>query len=229
LREEAFDANRRIIEAGLVVLTFGNVSAADPSAGVMAIKPSGIPYEELSPESMVIVDLETGRSYGPLKPSSDAPTHLVLYRNFANVGGIVHTHSPYATSWAQACRPIPCLGTTHADHFHGPVPVTRTLTPEEIKREYERATGNLIVETFEAQKLDPLAIPAALVACHGPFIWGRATRDAVENAIALEMVAGIACHSLALAPTATAIAADLSEKHYRRKHGATAYYGQGKK
>jgi L-ribulose-5-phosphate 4-epimerase len=228
LREEAFDANRRILEAGLVVLTFGNVSVADLSAAVMAIKPSGMPYEELSPESMVIVDLETGRSQGSLKPSSDAPTHLVLYRNFVNVGGIVHTHSPYATSWAQACSPIPCLGTTHADHFHGPVPVTRTHTPEEIQREYERETGNLIVETFEAQGLDPLAIPAALVASHGPFVWGRTARDAVENAIALEIIAGLACHSLALAPTATAIAIDLSEKHYRRKHGATAYYGQGK-
>jgi L-ribulose-5-phosphate 4-epimerase len=226
LREQVFLANLRIVDDGLVVLTFGNASGVDRSAGVMAIKPSGVPYEELGPESMVVVDLETGLPEGALRPSSDTPTHLVLYQHFPALGGIVHTHSPCATSWAQARRSIPCFGTTHADHFHGSVPVTRPLTREEINGEYERCTGEVIVETFEGGGLDPSKIPGVLVASHGPFAWGADPGDAVENAVALEAVAAMALHSVALQPELTSVEHDLLDRHHGRKHGPAAYYGQ---
>jgi L-ribulose-5-phosphate 4-epimerase len=227
LRERVLEANREIVRAGLVILTFGNVSGIDRAAGVMAIKPSGVPYDALGPESIVLVDVESGATLeGEYRPSSDTPTHLALYRRFATVGGIVHTHSPHATAWAQARRAIPCLGTTHADHFHGPVPVTRALATDEIRGEYEACTGDALVEALDGLQLDPLDMPAALVASHGPFAWGADTVLAVENAIALEAVAAIALHTLILESAAEVIEDELLERHYLRKHGADAYYGQ---
>ena len=227
LRERVYEANREIVEAGLVVLTFGNASAADRAAGVMAIKPSGVPYDLLRPEAMVVVDFESGAVVeGEHRPSSDTPTHLVLYRSFEAVGGIVHTHSPFATAWAQACREIPCLGTTHADHFSGAVPVTRALTRAEIEGEYERLTGEVVVETLARLQLDPLAMPAMLVASHGPFAWGADAAEAVENAVALEAVAAAAYRTEVLRPGVEPIGADLLRRHFLRKHGPGAYYGQ---
>jgi L-ribulose-5-phosphate 4-epimerase len=227
LREQVYEANREIVRAGLVLLTFGNASAADRAAGVIAIKPSGVRYDELRPEAMVVLDLASGEVVdGGHRPSSDTPTHLVLYRRFEAVCGIVHTHSTFATAWAQARREIPCVGTTHADHFRGPVPVTRPLTGEEIRGAYEERTGNLIVETHERLEHDPLDMPAALVAGHGPFAWGRDVARAVENAIALEEVAAIAFRTVLLRPEAEPIEADLLERHFLRKHGPGAYYGQ---
>jgi len=227
LRERVFEANRRIVEAGLVVLTFGNASAVDRAAGVMAIKPSGVPYDELGPGSMVVVDVESGDvREGSSRPSSDTPTHLVLYRAFEEIGGIVHTHSPFATAWAQARREIPCFGTTHADHFHGAVPVTRELTREEIEGNYELRTGDVIVETVTGLGLGALERPAMLVASHGPFAWGPDAEAAVENAIALEVVAESSFRTEALQPGAAAIQPELLDRHFLRKHGPGAYYGQ---
>ena len=227
LRERVFEANREIVKAGLVVLTFGNTSAVDRAAGVMAIKPSGVPYDALDPDSMVLVDLESGEAReGDARPSSDTPTHLVLYRAFEQVGGIVHTHSPFATAWAQARREIPCLGTTHADHFRGPVPVTRELTGAEIGGDYERRTGDVIVETVTGLGPDPLERPAVLVASHGPFAWGADAEKAVENAIALEVVAESSLRTELLRPGAEQVQPDLLNRHFLRKHGPGAYYGQ---
>src|SRR5262249_19359304 len=227
LREQVYEANREIVLAGLVVLTFGNASAADRAAGVMAIKPSGVPYEVLGPGGIVVVDLETGTVVeGEYRPSSDTPTHLVLYRSFERVGGIVHTHSPFATAWAQACREIPCLGTTHADHFSGAVPVTRPLNRAEIEGDYERLTGEVIVETLAERGLDALATPAVLVSSHRPSAGGADGTEAVENAIALEAVAAAALRTELLRPGVEPIGDDLLRRHFLRKHGATAYYGQ---
>jgi L-ribulose-5-phosphate 4-epimerase len=227
LQARTFDANRAIVEAGLVVLTFGNVSCVDRAAGVLAIKPSGVAYGDLSPETMVVVDLETGAVVaGSHRPSSDTPTHLVLYRRFDGVGGIVHTHSPAATAWAQAGRDLPCFGTTHADHFRGAVPVTRALARDEIRGSYEERTGDVIVETFTSRGLSPLETPAVLVVSHGPFAWGADVEHAVENAIALEVVAGLAQQTLALSADVASLDEDLLERHYTRKHGPDAYYGQ---
>ncbi len=227
LREQVLEANLEIVRAGLVVLTFGNVSAADRDAGVLAIKPSGVPYEHLTADAIVVVDLESGAAVpGEARPSSDTPTHLVLYGAFPGVGGIVHTHSPYATAWAQACRELPCLGTTHADHFDGPVPVTRPLRREEIEGDYERLTGEVIVEELARRDVDPLACPAALVASHGPFVWGADAAAAVENAVALEAVAASAFRTELLHPAVEPIGDDLRGRHFRRKHGPAAYYGQ---
>jgi L-ribulose-5-phosphate 4-epimerase len=227
LRERVVAANLALVDAGLVVLTFGNASAADRAAGVMAIKPSGVAYAALRPEDVPVVDLATGDVVaGAQRPSSDTPTHLVLYRALSEVNGVVHTHSPFATAWAQARRDVPCLGTTHADHFRGPVPVTRALTVAEIESEYEERTGAAVVETLATRGLEPLAMPAALVASHGPFAWGAEVEDAVENAVALEAVAAGAYRSLALAPGLAEIPEVLLERHFARKHGAAAYYGQ---
>jgi L-ribulose-5-phosphate 4-epimerase len=227
LQERVHEANLALVRAGLVVLTFGNVSAVDRDGGVLAIKPSGVAYDELGPGTMVVVDLESGEPVGGThRPSSDTPTHLVLYRRFGELGGIVHTHSPAATAWAQAGRDIPCLGTTHADHFRGAVPVTRALTADEIAGDYEERTGDVIVETFELRGLDPLETPAALVVSHGPFAWGADVDAALENAIALETVARMALDTLALRADVAALDGDLHRRHFSRKHGAGAYYGQ---
>lgn len=227
LREEVCRANRSLAESRLVTMSFGNASGVDRSAGVMVIKPSGVPYDRLEPDGMVVVSLSDGLVVeGALRPSSDTPTHAVLYRRFTSIGGVVHTHSPFASSWAQAGRAIPCLGTTHADHFAGAVPVTRSLTSEEIGGAYERETGEVIVQTLEALGLDPLEMPAALIASHGPFTWGRDAAEAVTNAIALEAVAALAYRTLALAPTVEPIGRPLLARHFGRKHGPGAYYGQ---
>ena len=228
LKKEVCAANLQLVADGLVIQTWGNVSGVDRAAGLMVIKPSGVAYSALKPEHMVVVLLETGKVVeGSLNPSSDTPTHLVLYRAFAGIGGIVHTHSLYATVWAQALSPIPALGTTHADYFHGPVPCTRPLKPKEIKDDYEANTGHVIVETFA--KRDPLACPAVLVASHAPFAWGKSVHDAVHNAVVLEHVARMASETLRVDAAVGAMPAALLDKHFLRKHGPGAYYGQRKK
>lgn len=227
LRERVLEANLALGHAGLVVLTFGNASAVDRDAGVMAIKPSGVSYELLAADGVAIVDLETGTVVeGDARPSSDTPTHLVLYRAWPEVGGVVHTHSSFATAWAQALREIPCYGTTHADHFDGPVPVTRALTRAEIDGDYERTTGEAILETFARLAVDPLDRPGVLVASHGPFTWGASVEAAVENAVALEEVAAGAFRTEQLHPGCDPIGDVLRLRHFRRKHGPAAYYGQ---
>jgi L-ribulose-5-phosphate 4-epimerase len=229
LRERVLEANLALGRAGLVVLTFGNASAVDREAGVVAIKPSGVSYDRLTAEAIAVVDLESGALVdAETRPSSDTPTHLVLYRAWSLVGGIVHTHSSFATAWAQACEAIPCYGTTHADHFDGAVPVTRPLTAAEIEGEYERATGEVILETFERLEVEPLERPAALVASHGPFAWGASVEDAVENAIALEEVAAGALRTRQVRADVPPIGDDLRQRHFRRKHGPAAYYGQSR-
>lgn len=227
LRDEVCRANQALVAAGLVTLSFGNASGVDRETGVFVIKPSGVAYDRLRPADMVVVSLAEGTVIdGDLRPSSDTPTHLALYRRFPTIGGIVHTHSPFASAWAQAGRPIPCFGTTHADHFAGSVPVTRGLTAEEIGGDYERTTGDVIVETLEGLELDPLDMPAVLVASHGPFTWGHAATDAVVNAIALEAIAAMAHRTVALSPEIGSIGEPLLNRHFRRKHGPQAYYGQ---
>ena len=227
LAEAVCQANQALVRAGLVTLSFGNASGVDRGRGVMFIKPSGVAYDDLRPGHIVAVSLDDGRVVeGDLRPSSDAPTHLALYRRFPEIGGVVHTHSTAATSWAQAGRPIPPFGTTHADHFHGAVPVTRRLRDEEVAGDYEAQTGAVIVEALEAAGLDAVEMPAVLVASHGPFTWGPDAAAAVDNAIALEAVAAMAIRTLALDPDAPPMSQALLERHYRRKHGATAYYGQ---
>lgn len=227
LKEAVWRANLELVASGLVVLTWGNVSGADRAAGVMAIKPSGVAYDAMRPDDMVVLSLGTGEVVeGALRPSSDTPTHLHLYREFAAAAGVVHTHSQHAVSWAQAERDVPCLGTTHADHFHGAVPVTRRLRDDEVRGEYEHQTGVVIAECFRERGIDPGAVPAVLVAGHGPFVWGASPRKAVENAIALEAVARMALDTLRLHPEAPGIDRALLDRHYLRKHGSAAYYGQ---
>lgn len=224
LREAVCEANRALVRHGLVVLTWGNVSGIDRAAGVVAIKPSGVSYEALRPRDIVLVDLEGEVVDGSLRASSDTPTHVVLYQAWEGIGGICHTHSRYATAWSQARRGIPCLGTTHADHFYGPVPVTESMTAEEIQGEYEAATGEVIVRCFAGR--DPLEMPGVLVANHGPFTWGTSAEAAVENAVVLEEVARMAWVTETLRPGAGEISQELLDKHFLRKHGPGAYYGQ---
>lgn len=228
LREEVLLANREIALRGLAPHTFGNASGIDRSGDrpLVVIKPSGVDYAKLTPADLVVTDLEGRIVEGSLRPSSDLDTHTLLYREFQQIGGIVHTHSEFATSWAQACRAIPCLGTTHADYFHGQVPVTEPLTGEEVAEAYVRNTGAVIVRRFRREGLDPVAVPGVLVAGHAPFAWGKSAMDAVEHADVLEYVARLAFRSVLLNPAATEIPAYVSEHHYLRKHGPKATYGQ---
>jgi L-ribulose-5-phosphate 4-epimerase len=226
LREEVLEANLELVRRGLVVYTFGNASGIDRNEGLVAIKPSGVPYDELKPEHMVICDMEGAIVDTELRPSSDLPTHLELYRQFPNIGGVVHTHSEYATAWAQSETSIPCFGTTHADYFHGPVPVTERLTNSEISRDYELETGKAICRTFSGS--NPDSIPAVLVAGHAPFTWGKTPADAAHNAVILEYVARMATHTLLINAESRPIARELHDKHFLRKHGQNAYYGQVK-
>ena len=225
LKEQVWKANLQLPEYGLVTFTWGNVSAIDRAAGLIVIKPSGVEYNALRPEDMVVVDLETGKvAEGKLNPSSDTPTHLELYKAFPEIGGIVHTHSSQATTFAQAGIGIIPLGTTHADYFYGEIPCTRLMTPEEIAGEYEKETGKVIAETFLDR--DPMAIPAVLVQSHGPFAWGKDAAEAVHNAVVLEEVASMQFRALLLNPNLHRMQQELLDKHYLRKHGANAYYGQ---
>lgn len=224
LKRESFEANVALPRHGLINLTFGNASAIDRSRGVFAIKPSGVDYASLRPDDMVVVDLDGRRVEGRLNPSSDTPTHRRLFLAFAGVGGVVHTHSSHATAFAQAGRPIPIFGTTHADYFNGEVPVTREMTPEEIATAYEWETGNVIVERMAV--LDPADFPGVLVNRHAPFTWGPSVGKAVETAVAVECIAHVALMSMQLAPDLEPIQAELLAKHFKRKHGPGAYYGQ---
>ncbi|MBD3184856.1 L-ribulose-5-phosphate 4-epimerase AraD [Candidatus Poribacteria bacterium] len=229
LKNDVWKANIELAKSGLIILTWGNVSGVDREAEAMAIKPSGVDYKKLKPEDIVVISIKTGEVIdGDLRPSSDTPTHLFLYQEFKNIGGIAHTHSTHATSWAQASMEIPCLGTTHADTFYGPIPITRNLTTSEIKNEYEKNTGKVIVEYFHEHNLVPLHMPAILVANHGPFIWGENPMDSFVNAIVLEEVAKMALYTLQLSPKDLDIPRGLLDKHFLRKHGPKAYYGQKK-
>jgi L-ribulose-5-phosphate 4-epimerase len=225
LKAEVCEANLDLVRKGLVIETWGNASGVDRASGLMVIKPSGVPYDGMTANHMVVVSLETGKVVdGNLKPSSDTGTHLVLYHAFKNIGGVVHTHSLYATAWAQAKRGLPSYGTTQADYWYGDVPCTRALKPAEIKNNYEANTGKVIVETFK--KKDPLHHPAVLVASHGPFTWGRHVADAVHNAGVLEFIARLASETVRLNPRVTPMHPVLLDKHFLRKHGPKAYYGQ---
>ena len=227
LKEKVWKANLLLPKYGLVTFTWGNVSEVDREAGVIAIKPSGVAYEDLRPEDMVILDLETGKKVeGKYNPSSDTPTHLELYRAFSGVGGIVHTHSSQATSFAQAGVGIAAYGTTHGDYFYGEIPCTDAMTPEAIAGEYEKETGTIIIDTFRARNIDPMQVPAVLVKSHGPFAWGKDAMEAVHNSVVLEEVAAMNFRTLLINPAITPMQKELLDKHYLRKHGADAYYGQ---
>lgn len=227
LRQTVLKANLDLVARGLVIDTFGNCSAIARDQSIVAIKPSGLPYDNMRPEDIVLTHLDGRIVEGSLRPSSDLPTHLVLYRAFSHIGGIVHTHSSNATAWAQACREIPCLGTTHADYFRGPIPVTPHLQREEIETEYESNTGQVIVRRFA--QLDPAHMRAVLVAGHAPFCWGKTVEEAVQVAVMLEQVAWLASSSLLLNPSVHPLSDALRDKHFLRKHGPAAYYGQEKK
>ena len=226
LKKKVYEANMLLPKYGLVTFTWGNVSAIDRETGYFVIKPSGVDYEIMKPEDMVVMDLEGNRVEGRYKPSSDTPTHLELYKAFPEIGGIVHTHSSYATSWAQAGRDIPCYGTTHADYIYGPVPCVRCLTKEEIEDAYEENTGHLIVNEFKRLGKDPKAVPVVLCKNHGPFAWGKDAKEAVHNAVVLEEVAKMAYRAETINPRIQPAPQELQDKHYNRKHGAGAYYGQ---
>ncbi|WP_307399150.1 L-ribulose-5-phosphate 4-epimerase [Paenibacillus anaericanus] len=224
LKQQVLEANLELPKYGLVTFTWGNVSGIDRESGLFVIKPSGVPYEDLRAEQMVVVDLEGNVVEGDLRPSSDTPTHMVLYNSFPDIGGVVHTHSPWGTSWAQAGRALPAYGTTHADYFYEEIPVTRPMTKEEINGAYELETGNVIVERFA--NIDPSQVPGVLVHAHAPFVWGKDAHNAVHNAVVLEEVAKIAARMLQLNPDTAPMDQTLLDRHFLRKHGANAYYGQ---
>jgi L-ribulose-5-phosphate 4-epimerase len=226
LREQVLEANLELVRKNLVLYTFGNASGISREEGLVVIKPSGVPYEQMKPEHLVVTDLAGNIVEGKLRPSSDLPTHLVLYNQFLEIGGIAHTHSEYATAWAQARKSIPCFGTTHADYFHGPVPVTSEMTDRDVAEEYEKNTGHAIVRCLE--QIGPLAIPGVLVANHGPFAWGTDAGTAAHNAVILEAIARMAYFTLGINSSVQALGSTLHNKHYLRKHGETAYYGQPK-
>ena len=226
LKKEVYEANMLLPKYGLVTFTWGNVSGIDREKGLFVIKPSGVDYDKLTPDDMVVMDLEGNRIEGTLNPSSDTPTHLELYKKYPEIGGVVHTHSPEATSWAQAGRDIPLYGTTHADYFYGPIPCARSLTPEEIGGEYERNTGLVIIETFEQRGLNPMHTPGVLCTNHGPFTWGKDAAEAVHNAVVLEEVARMAIRTELLNPQVQPAPDSIRDKHFFRKHGENAYYGQ---
>lgn len=228
LKQEVLEANLELVKQGLVIYTWGNVSGVDRETGLVVIKPSGVSYNNMKAKDMVVVDLEGNIIEGDLKPSSDTPTHLILYKKYNIIGGIVHTHSEWATSFAQAGKDIPCYGTTHADYFYGNIPCTRKLTEEEIQGEYEKETGNVILETLKNRNIKPLEIPGILVFNHGPFAWGETPSKVVHNAKVLEEVSKMAFRTQALNKNITAIDKILLDKHYLRKHGKSAYYGQSK-
>ena len=226
LREMVYEANMELYHRHLAIYTWGNVSQVDREKGIIAIKPSGVPYEDLTPEMIVVLDLATGEKIdSKLNPSSDTPTHLALYRAFSEIGGVTHTHSPYATAWAQAGRAIPCFGTTHADYFHGDIPISRFLTAEETEEAYEANTGKVIIEAFEGK--NPMHTPAVLTRGHGPFTWGKSGMNSVENGVILEEVAKMAMWAVGLNPELGELPRHVSDKHFLRKHGPNAYYGQG--
>ena len=224
LKKDVCEANLELQKKQLVIYSWGNVSGIDRSAGIIAIKPSGVAYDELTPDKIVLIDLEGKIIEGTLNPSSDTPTHLELYRNFETIGGICHTHPTNATMWAQACKEIPCFGTTHADYFYGAVPVTDVMTKEQIQNDYELNTGKAIIRRFAG--MDPMQMPAVLVANHGPFSWGADPAAAVESTVVLEQIAAMALGTITINPNQGPISSDLLDKHYLRKHGKNAYYGQ---
>ncbi len=226
LKKKVYEANILLPKYGLVTFTWGNVSAIDRESGLFVIKPSGVDYETMTPDDMVVMDLEGNKVEGKLNPSSDTPTHVEIYKAFKDVGGVVHTHSSYATSWAQAGRSIPCYGTTHADYFYGDIPCVRCLTKDEIESAYEENTGLLIVSEFERMGKDPVAVPAVLCKNHGVFAWGKDAHEAVHNAVVTEEVAKMAYRCEVINPQVKPAPQELQDKHYYRKHGANAYYGQ---
>lgn len=227
LKQQVYEANMELPRRGLVTYTWGNVSGIDRAGGFVVIKPSGVEYEELTLDKMVVVDLQTGTIVeGSLNPSSDTKTHLELYKAFPALGGIVHTHSPFAVAWAQAGRDIPCYGTTHADYFYGPVPCARHLTAAELEEDYEKNTGKVIIETFQNRNIDPVAVPAVICHSHGPFTWGKDAAQAVYHAVVLEEVAKMALFTRQIDPAAAPAPQSMQDKHYLRKHGPNAYYGQ---
>ena len=226
LKKEVYEANMELPKRGLVTYTWGNVSGIDRESGLFVIKPSGVDYEKLSPEDMVVLDLEGNVVEGKYRPSSDTATHLELYKKYPEIGGVVHTHSPWATSWAQAAREIPCYGTTHADYFYGTIPCARNLTKEEIDAGYEKNTGTVIIETFENLGINPMYTPGVLCANHGPFTWGKDAHEAVHNSVVLEEVAKMAAQAEVINPKLKLAPQEMQDKHFFRKHGANAYYGQ---
>ncbi len=228
MKQNVLAANLMLKEQGLVIFTWGNVSAIDRELGEVVIKPSGVPYETMGVDDLVVVNMEGTVLEGDYNPSSDLATHLELYRKFTDCGGVVHTHSRFAVAWAQAGADLPAFGTTHADYFYGPIPCTRALTGYEIRGAYEHETGSVIVETFSKRKIDPMAVPGVLVNGHGPFTWGKDAMDAVHNTVVLEEIAAMALSSLAVNPQLQGIDQELLDKHYLRKHGKSAYYGQNR-
>ena len=226
LKKEVYEANMELPKRGLVTYTWGNVSGIDRESGLFVIKPSGVDYEKISPEDMVVLDLEGNVVEGKYRPSSDTATHIELYKKYPEIGGVVHTHSPWATSWAQASREIPCYGTTHADYFYGTIPCARNLTKEEIDAGYEKNTGTVIIETFENLGINPMYTPGVLCANHGPFTWGKDAHEAVHNSVVLEEVAKMAAQAEVINPKLKLAPQEMQDKHFFRKHGANAYYGQ---